>query len=182
MSLLNPLGDSEAHLGVGGFFAPHRTAGGTTFNSWAGTMDFHIPVFSHMDLAGSAYRGQALGGLGGGAYKDIVYSLYAGEAYSRTLDDMGGWMQAKQRVNERLEFNEAFGIDNVPAYQLLPSAIPGPDNYYNLARNRTFTGNVIYKPSAYLLYSIEYRRIESSFVNSPTASSDVIGVAAGYRF
>jgi len=41
---------------------------------------------------------------------------------------------------------------------------------------------VIYRPSAYLLYSIEYRRIESSFVNSPTASSDVIGVAAGYRF
>ncbi len=182
LAVLNSGGDSEAHLGVGGFFAPHRTAGGTTFNSWAGTLDFHTRVFPHMVLAGSAYRGQALGGLGGGAYKDVVYRLSGGEAYFRTLDDMGGWMQAKQRVNERLEFNEAFGIDNVPAYQLLPFAIAGPGNYYNLARNRTFTGNVIYKPSAYLLYSIEYRRIESSYVNSPTASSDVIGVAAGYRF
>ena len=182
LSLLNPMGDSEAHLGVGGFFAAHRTAAGTTFNSWAGTMDFHIPVFSHVDLAGSAYRGQALGGLGGGAYKDVVYRLYQGDAYFRALDDMGGWIQAKEKVNERLEFNEAIGIDNVPAYQLLPFAMPGPANYYNLARNRTFTSNVIYRPSAYLLYSIEYRRIESSFVNSPTASSDVIGVAAGYRF
>ena len=32
----------------------------------------------------------------------------------------------------------------------------------NLARNRTFTGNVIYSPSAYLLFSLEYRRLESS--------------------
>jgi len=95
---------------------------------------------------------------------------------------MGGWVQAKQKINERLEFNEAFGMDNVPAYQLVPFAIAGPDNYYNFARNRTFTSNVIYKPSAYLLYSIEYRRIASSFVDSPTTSSDVIGVAAGYRF
>jgi hypothetical protein len=183
LSLLNPLGDNEAHVAIGGFFAPQRSsAGGTTFDSWAGTMDFHLPVFSHLDLTGSAYRGQGLGGLGGGAYKNFVYRVYDGEAYYRALDDVGGWLQAKQRVNERLEFNEAIGIDNVPGYQLLPFAIPGPGNYYNLARNRTFTSNVIFRPSAYLLYSIEYRHIASSFVNSPTASSDVIGVAAGYRF
>jgi hypothetical protein len=145
-------------------------------------MDFHLPIFAHLDLTGSAYRGQALGGLGGGTYKDYVYRIYLSEGYFRTLDDMGGWLQAKQRVNERLEFNEAIGIDNVPGYQLRPFAIPSLNNYYNLARNRTFTTNVIYRPSAYLLYSIEYRRIESSFVNSPTAWSDVIGIAAGYRF
>jgi TolA-binding protein len=182
LSLFNPINENGAHLGVGGFFAPHRFAGGTTFNSWAGTMDFHLPIFAHLDLTGSAYRGQALGGLGGGTYKDYVYRIYGSESYFRTLDDMGGWLQAKQKVNERLEFNEAIGIDNVPAYQLQPFAIPSLNNYYNLARNRTLTSNVIYRPSAYLLYSIEYRRIESSFVNSPTAWSDVIGVAAGYRF
>ena len=182
LSLLGPLADSEAHLGVGGFFAPHRTSGGTTYNSWAGTMDFGVPISSHLQMIGSAYRGQALGGLGEGADKDVVYRIYGNEAYFRTLDDMGGWVQAKQKINERLEFNEAFGMDNVPAYQLVPFAIAGPDNYYNFARNRTFTSNVIYKPSAYLLYSIEYRRIASSFVDSPTTSSDVIGVAAGYRF
>jgi len=181
-SLLNPINDSAAHLGVGGFFAPHRVVGGPTFNSWAGTMDLHLPIFAHLELTGSAYRGQALGGLGGGTYKDFVYRVYGTETYFRTLDDMGGWAQAKQKVNERLEFNEAIGIDNVPGYQLQPYAIPSLNNYYNLARNRTFTSNVIYRPSAYLLYSIEYRRIESSFVNSPTAWSDVIGVEAGYRF
>ena len=182
ISVLNPQSDSHAHVAIGGFFAPHRTSRGLTFNSWAGTMDFHLPVFAHIDLEGSAYRGQALGGLGGGAYKDYVYFVSEGEPYVRALDDMGGWMQAKQRVNQRLEFNEAAGIDNVPAHQVLPLAATGPVNYYNLVRNRTFTANVIYSPSAYILYSIEYRRIASSPVASPTASSDVIGVAAGYRF
>jgi DNA-binding FrmR family transcriptional regulator len=182
LSLLDPINDSAAHLGISGFFAPHRFAGGATYNSWAGTMDFHLPIFAHLDLTGSAYLGQALGGLGAGTYKDYVYRVNGSEGYFRTLDDMGGWLQAKQKVTERLEFNEAIGIDNVPGYQLQPFAIPSLNNYYNLARNRTFTSNVIYRPSAYLLYSIEYRRIESSFVNSPTAWSDVIGVAAGYKF
>jgi hypothetical protein len=182
VALLNPSYDGVAHVGLGGYFAPHRIAGGPTFNSWAGTMDFHLPIFAHLELTGSAYRGQALGGLGEGAYKDFAYRVYEAESYFRTLDDMGGWLQAKQKVNERLEFNEAIGMDNIPGYQLQPFVVPGPNSYYNLARNRTFTSNVIYRPSAYLMYSIEYRRIESSFVNSPTAWSDVVGVAAGFRF
>jgi hypothetical protein len=182
LSLLHPSAENAAHVGAGGFFASHRTAGSMTFNSWAATMDFQLPVFSHFELEGSAYRGQALGGLGAGAYKDFVYSVYNGETYFRTLDDMGGWMQAKEKISQRLEFNEALGIDNVPAYQIRPYAITGPTTYYDLTRNRTFTGNVIFRPSAYLLYSIEYRRIESSYVNSPTTWSDVIGFAAGYRF
>lgn len=182
VSLLNAESETGAHIGAGGYFAPHLTPGGWRFNSWATTVDFHLPVFSHLDLEGNVYRGQALGGLGGGAFKDYVYREYDGEAYLRTLDDMGGWVQARQKVNERLEFNEAFGMDDVPAYQLLPFAIASSNSYFNLARNRTFTGNLIFKPSSYLLYSIEYRRIESSSVNASTAPSDVIGIAAGYRF
>jgi hypothetical protein len=53
---------------------------------------------------------------------------------------------------------------------------------YNLARNRTVTGNIIYSPSAYLLFSLEYRRMLSSYVTAPTAVSDIIGLGAGYRF
>lgn len=181
-SLLNPIADHEAHIGVGGYFAPHLTADGTRFDSWAGTTDFRFPVFSRLELTGSGYRGQALGGLGGGAYKDFAYGVYNGINYYQVLDDMGGWMQAKEKLTARLELNEAFGIDNVPAHQLLPFATADPGSYYNLARNRTFTWNVIYKPSAYLLYSIEYRRIASSPVNWPTQFSDVIGIAAGYKF
>ena len=105
-----------------------------------------------------------------------------GEDYYRALDDRGGWLQWKQKPRERLEFNEAFGIDNVPAAQLRPYAVTTPVSKYNLARNRAFTANVIYSPSAYLLLSLEYRRILSSYVTAPTAFSDVIGIAAGYKF
>ncbi len=170
-------------FGIGGYFAPHRTSNsGFTFESWAVAADFRIPASRFMQFSGSAYWGSALGGLGGGAYKDYVARIENGERYYRALDDRGGWLQWKQKTGERLEFNEAFGIDNVPASQLRPYAISTPVSDYNLARNRTITGNVIYSPSAYLLFSLEYRRILSSYVTAPSIFSDVIGIAAGYRF
>lgn len=178
-----PDGKSGMRFGMSGYFAPHRTANSLfTFNSWAGAVDFRVPAFRFMEFSGSTYWGSALGGLGGGAYKDYVASNINGEHYYRALDDRGGWVQWKQKARERLEFNEAFGIDNVPAGQLRPYATATPVSVYNLARNRTFSGNVIFSPSAYLLFSLEYRRVMSSYVTAPTAFSDVIGVAAGYRF
>jgi hypothetical protein len=169
-------------LGVGGIFAPHRASTLGRFDSWAGTFNFAVPLGQRIRFSGSAYRGLGLGGLGGGGYKDFVYRTTATDTYFRALDDFGGWGQWKQIINDRLEINEAFGVDDVPGHQLRPFAILAPGGLYNLARNRTFTGNVIYSPSAYLLFSLEYRRILSSFVNSPTQSSDVFGIAAGYKF
>jgi hypothetical protein len=175
--------DGGAHIGVSGLFAPHRVnVLGIAYHSWAGAADFRLPATRFTQLSGSAYYGSALGGLGGGAYKDYVWKYYDDETYSRALDDSGGWLQWKQKAGDRLEFNEAFGIDNVPGHQLLPYATSTPMSYSNLARNRTVTANVIYSPSAYLLFSLEYRHIMSSYVTAPTQSSDAIGLGAGYRF
>jgi hypothetical protein len=174
--------DRGFHLGFSGYFAPHRVPTVMKFHSWAGALDFGLPITSATQLTGSAYHGQALGGLGGGAYKDYVARTYQGDLYFRALGDSGGWIQWKQRAGERIEFNEAFGIDNVPAHQLRPFVTSYAASYYNLARNRTITANAIYSPSAYLLFSLEYRRIASSYVNYPTQFSDIIGLAAGYKF
>jgi hypothetical protein len=54
--------------------------------------------------------------------------------------------------------------------------------YQNLTVNRTFTGNVIYAPSAYLLFSLEYRRLKSSPIVGLPAQSNIIGLGAGYKF
>jgi hypothetical protein len=180
IALVGPEGG--AHFGASGFFAPHQIPGYASFDSWAAALDFNSPLTRYTQLTANAYRGLALGGMGGGAYKDFVARLQGGELYVRALDDVGGWAQWKQRAGEKLEFNEAFGIDNVSAHQLRPFALTSADSYYNLARNRTITGNVIYSPSAYLVFSLEYRRIASSFVKSPTESSDIVGLAAGYKF
>ena len=182
IAVVNGDPDRGFHLGVSGFFAPHRVSQVRNFNSWAGALDFSVPISRFMQLTGNSYKGQALGGLGGGAYKDYVAATYHGELYFRALDDSGGWIQWKQRAGERIEFNEAFGMDNVPAHQLRPFATQYSPSYYNLARNRTITANAIYSPSAYLLFSFEYRRIASSYVNYPTQFSDIIGLAAGYKF
>ena len=182
LALVGGTTEPGIEIGAGGYFAPHRTLSGRTFDSWAGTLDYRIPLPARMEVSGTAYRGLGLGGLGGGAFKDYVFHTQGNEVYIPSLDDIGGWAQWKQRAGERLEFNEAVGIDNAFADQLRYYVAPTADAYQALARNRTITGNVIYSPSAYLDFSIEYRRVESSPVNVRTNSSDVIGLAAGYKF
>ena len=88
----------------------------------------------------------------------------------------------KERLSERLEFNAAFGIDNAFADELRRYAVSGGTTYQNLARNRTYTGNVIYSPSSYLQFSLEYRHLESSPVLGLPAGSNIIGLGAGYKF
>jgi hypothetical protein len=181
------LGSSEQggiQLGVSGLIAPHRIFN-YKFNTWAGTLDYRIPFTAHAELSGSLYHGEGLGGLGGGAYKDYVVRPdpdNPGSFYYRTLDSTGGWVQLKGRVDEHLEFNGAFGTDQVSAGQLRPYAGVLNSIYLNLARNRTYVANAIYSPTAYLLFSLEYRHLQSSPVNGATSQGDVIGIATGYRF
>jgi len=88
----------------------------------------------------------------------------------------------KARAGERVEFNAAYGIDNAFAGELRPYLTIQSGNYMNLARNSTVFTNVIYSPSAYTLFSLEYRRIDSSPAVGQHSVADVVGVAAGYRF
>ena len=185
LAILNGSDDSGMQFGVGGLFAPHRSIGGTRFNSWAGSLDYRISLSKRAQVSGAGYWGEALGGLGGGAFKDYVFGPdpLSPSGYSfETLHAIGGWTQVKARANEHLEFNAAIGTDQVPAYQLRPYAGGATAYYLNLARNLTYTGNVIYSPSAYLMFSLEYRHLRSSPVNDYTASGDIIGIATGYRF
>lgn len=176
--------DDRDHIGIGGYFSPHVLPSGRRFDAWAATLDtrFHLPA--RLEFSGSFYRGLALGGLGGGAYKDYgyIYSPVQDKYYFRPLNDVGGWVQLKERWSERLEFNTAFGIDNVFASNLRRYANPGGIVYQNLARNRTWTGNVIYTPSAYLLFSFEYRYLASAPMLGSSSSANVIGLSAGYKF
>jgi hypothetical protein len=177
--------EGRSHFGIGGYFAPHFSSLlGHGFDSWAGTLDARLLLPARLEFTGSFYRGQALGGLGGGAYKDFAFKAEPNATgyYFRPLDDVGGWAQLKERLSERLQLNGAFGIDNVFADELRPYASPADTAFQNLARNRTYTGNVIYSPSAYLQFSLEYRHLESSQVLGLPAGSNIIGLGAGYKF
>jgi hypothetical protein len=175
--------DERNHLGVGGFFAEHDTVLNRYFDSWAGTLDARVRLIAHLEFAGNFYRGAGLGGLGAGGYKDFAYAPNTtGSYYFRALDDVGGWAQLKEKATERLEFNASFGLDNVDSGELRHYYSAVNTMAQNLARNRTFTSNVVYSPSAYLLFSLEYRHLVSTPVVGAPATGDIIGIAAGYKF
>jgi hypothetical protein len=176
-------GGARQEIGVGGYFSPHRTGSGSTFDAWAGTMDLKMSLSKYFEMTANAYRGQALAGLGGGGYVNY-YEAYRGtEEYAQALDDVGGWAQLKARAGQRLEMNAGFGTDN-PFGEEIRAALSqaGGTPYYGVARNRSVFSNVIYSPSTYLLFSLEYRRLWTNLSTGPTDFSDVIGIGAGYRF
>lgn len=170
-------------IGVGGYFSPHRTMDGATFDALAGTADIKIPLGKYFETTANAYRGQALAGLGGGGYVDY-YETYDGPVTrAHALEDAGGWTQLKAKAGQRLEMNAGFGIDNPFAREIQVDVLPPGHFYYSgLARNRSVFSNVIYSPSTYLLFSVEYRRLWTNFNPGSTNFSDVIGIGAGYRF
>jgi hypothetical protein len=180
----NGADETRNHIGVGGFFAPHHSSLGTGFDAWAATLDARFFLPARLQFTGSAYRGLALGGLGGGAYKDFAYkeSPTSGQYYFSPLDDAGGWAELKEKFSERFEANAALGMDNAFAGELRRYTTADAGFYQNLTRNHTYTGNVIYSPSAYLLFSLEYRHIESAPVLGVPTGSNVIGLGAGYKF
>ncbi|MFY9853000.1 MAG: hypothetical protein WAK26_03875, partial [Terracidiphilus sp.] len=165
-------------IGVGGYFSPHRTLEGDRFDAWAGTVDLRLPLTRHFEITTNAYRGQALAGLGGGGYVNYLYQYFGSTEVARALSDAGGWTQLKARAGKRVEMNTGYGIDNPFAKEIQAAALSYPE----LARNRSFFSNAIFSPSAYLLFSLEYKRLWSNYNTGPTNFSDVIGIGAGYRF
>ena len=171
-------------VGAGGYFSPHASPGVFHYDAWAATLDYRIPLSRYLEANGAFYRGLALGGLGGGAYKDFVsfVSPSGQSVYVRPLDAAGGWSQLKLRAGERLEFNADYGLDNAFSSELRPYAAPAGGVYSNLVRNSTFFTNAIYSPTAYTLFSFEYRRLDSTPVTGSAFTADVFGLAAGYKF
>jgi uncharacterized coiled-coil protein SlyX len=170
-------------IGVSGYFSPHRTMAGDRFDAWAGAMDLRVPLTGHFEMTANAYRGQALAGLGGGGYVNY-FSLYSGSTeIVHALDDVGGWAQFKARAGQRLEMNAGYGADNPFNKEIDAAMLSSAAMYYSgLARNRSFFSNAIYSPSAYLLFSLEYKRLWTDYAGSPTYFSDSIGIGAGYKF
>jgi hypothetical protein len=174
---------SEDHpmtVGIGGYAGRQKYQGSPDVTAWAATADWLFPITGFLELSGQAYRGSAIGGLGGGTFKD-VFTDEAG--FDRALDDVGGWAQMKARFSKQLEFNGAMGMDNGFASELRRASFyPDADIYDYLARNRTFTSNLIYRPRAYLLFSAEYRNIHSWQINHVDNTANSMSLSAGYLF
>ena len=153
-------------------------------DSWATTLDWNIPLASTVSLSGEFYRGRAVGGLGGGIGRSVVYSgaLFDPATKVLGLNSVGGWGQLQYRPTQKLEFNGAFGQDN-PFAEDLRRFYPS-QSYYDaeLARNRTSLTNVIYHPKSNLVLSLEYRRLWTYDIDGASRKANHVNLGIGVLF
>jgi len=172
-------------LGVGGFYSRQDYGFGRTVDGWAGMSVLEVPLGPKFSLSGKFYRGRALGGLYGAFGESVLFSnQYPTNAYTELigLDTVGGWTQLKYRPASKFEINAAFGMDNPYAKDL--EYFPYPYSYGDptLARNRAGFANVIYRPRSDLLFSAEYRQIETNSTTPALSGAGHLNLMMGVLF
>lgn len=171
-------------VGFGGYYARQNFGLGRNVNGWASTFDVLVPLGKYFNLSGEFYRGAAVAGLGGGIGQSILTSgPFTDPATTiKGLDSMGGWMQLKFKPKTTFEINGAFGQDNPFAGEL--RRFPGSPSYFgeSVARNLTPFVNFIYQPRSDVLFSVEYRRLQTYVLDSSANTANHVAASVGYIF
>jgi hypothetical protein len=178
-------GERPFQLGLGGYYSRQSYTNNQSVDSWAVTGDWRVPIGARFELTGEGYRGRALGGLGGGAYKDVLFGIYSPTGLNayRGLNAVGGWTQFKTHFSQSLEVNAGFGLDNAFADDFHEFVFPPATTATQLrARNNMAFGNLIYRPKTYLIFSPEYRRIWTWPISGAVSTADIFTLSAGYQF
>jgi hypothetical protein len=171
-------------LGTAGYYSRQDWSFNHHVDGWGGMADWDIPIALRFSLSGEFYRGRAIGGLGGGFARSVLFSSLPVDPTTqvRALDSIGGWSQLKFKASSRLEFNGAFGLDNPFARDL--RAFPSPQSYFvaDLAQNRSALVNFIYRPRSNLVFSGEYRHLRTFFTDSNSNSAEQVNMVMGILF
>jgi hypothetical protein len=184
-------GSKGAEAGIGGYYDRQAYPGyaGSNYtdhlDAWASTADWRVPVARWLEFSGEGYRGRAIGGLGGGVYKDVVAgsSPVSGLPVLQGLNAAGGWAQFKTRFTEELESNAAMGLDDGFSRDFHAVVLPATATPAQLrARNRMFVGNLVYRPKTYIILSPEYRRIWSWPIATSVNTLNVYTLSVGFEF
>jgi hypothetical protein len=175
----------ELVLGVGGYYSRQNWEFHRIVDAWAGTTDWTVPLGEQWEFSGEFYRGRALGGLGGGIGRSVVFSgpITDSRTQVRGLNATGGWAQLKFRQTEKLEWNWAFGQDSSFARDLRLFPL-STQSYFDpsLARNRNAFVNFIYRPRSDLLFSVEYRHLRTMSVSGNSETAGHINISMGVLF
>jgi hypothetical protein len=172
-------------VGVGAYTAKQFYSSANTVHAWAVTGDWQLPLSKGIGVRGEIYRGRALGGLGGGVYKDIFSGTDPVTGLARTVgvETAGGWTQLKLTFTPRLEANASFGLDDAFSSSFYRVALPTGSNSFTLtARNSTVSGNLIFRPLAPIIFSPEYRRVTTWRYTGGPSIANIFTLSAGYIF
>ena len=179
-----PVFEHPLSFGVAGYYGRQDWTWSRYVDSWAGMLDWQIPVARRLALSGEFYRGRGIGGLGAAQGRSV---LFAGDPTSpftplRGLNDIGGWAQLKFQLTPKLEFNGVFSEDNAYAGDVRGFAIDQNNFATILGRNRGILGNFVYRPRSDLLFSAELRRLRSFPVYSNSSVTNQVNLAMGILF
>jgi hypothetical protein len=173
-------------IGFGGYYGRQNWEFGRNVDGWAGTTDVTVPLGAYFDVTGEFYRGRAVGGFGGGIGQSILLSGSITDAATAIhgLDSEGGWIQLKFKPKSNFEVNFAYGQDNPFASEL--RLFPATANYYyyssSLSRNQSPFVNFIYHVRSDVLFSVEYRRLQTYSLDSSSYNANQTGISLGYLF
>ena len=179
--------DGAGRVGASGYWSPHSYGDYGSFDAWAALVDWRLALRRPLGLSGQLYKGEGLGGLGAGTFKDhiSVVSMAADGSHTTTykgLRDQGGWTQLKFHPHTWIEFNEVFGMDSSAASQLRSASVDSTGPYARLARNQTFLSNVIFRPRTALIFSAEYRKLRSTPITGAVDNALIYSLSAGFEF
>ncbi len=169
-------------VGAAGYYSRQNWSFDHSVDGWAAMTDWSVPLARRVSFSGEFYRGRALGGLGGGVGRSVLFSGNPSpQAQLRALNSVGGWSQLKVMATSKLEFNGAFGVDNpfasdVRGFPLSPG-FPAP-----LLQNRSSLVNVIYRPRSDLLLSGEYRHLRTFDIDAGSPTADQVNLMMGILF
>ncbi len=169
-------------VGFAGYRARQRHFDLKEIDSWTMNADFKVPMSSHFELSGEWYRGQAVGGLGGGIWTSVVYPDTAHSAI-QPLHSIGGWAQLKFTANRFFEVNGAMGQDENEGKDL--RVFPNPVGDIEdgpFKKNRAEFVNFIYRPNSVLLFALEYRHMVTTPAVGAKSTAGHINLAIGARF
>jgi hypothetical protein len=172
-------------IGAGVYTADQFYNANTRIHSWAATGDWQIPLGARLELSGEVYRGRALGGFGGGAYKDVLVGTNPATGLPLTVgvDAAGGWSQLKFHLTRTLDANTAFGLDNALSSSFDSVTLASTINPTLLtARNNSVIGNLIFRPRASLIFSPEYRHLETWRYTGAPNVANIFTLSMGYQF
>ena len=170
-------------VGVGGYYSRQDWGFNRTVDGWAATTDVTLPLGKRFEFTGEFYRGRAVAGLGGGIGQSVLLngSFFDPATTFRGLDSIGGWAQLKFKPKANLEINAALGLDNPFADEMrqfnTQTIYPSSD-----VRNLSPLVNFIYQVRSDILFSIEYRRLQTSMLDAGSYSANHINLAMGYIF
>jgi hypothetical protein len=171
-------------VGVGGYYGRQDWGFNRSVDGWAGTTDLTLPLGKRFEFTGAFYRGRAVAGFGGGIGQSVLLNGPNADPATRFrgLDSMGGWAQLKFKLKSNFEINGAFGSDNPSAGELRrfnANTIYLPETY---TRNLSPLVNFIYQIRSDILFSTEYRYLNSTVLDSGSDRAHHINFSLGYIF